>query len=450
MEQANIINYEYEPVYPVLLIPKRCTTLETSCDLTDNVFIDLNITSADTEGNEMCIYNGFCNVKIIDSYDVNVQHVETPTDVVPSYNESESAPEGNQPQFPPYNQSQVWIDPARSPYVYNSYDSTATQEYSICHQTRSSHITVEQHNTYITQNVYNHNESIHYSAPPEQGNVNYYEEDEFECGVFLSQLPEEILQEKESKAREERKYIGLQTDNGALKQLMSTDIQSVSKQRKTILFLGHDSHCGQTIQKIAVNDPTLVCVGPDEIDHEVVIEDTVHSKAHQKKYQCDKCKQIFDQIAAFKAHMIGNHRTPQYPSSCDPDSSTVSEVKFRCTECGKNLKNQEKFEIHCMGHGDPELECSKCRKVFASKFTLRTHRKIHNRKYPCGHCSKTYSDIEDLRIHAAKIHFVFMCESCNYVADSYAGLNLHQEVHETTAVDNNARVAPEKLCTQTL
>lgn len=276
-----------EVLYPVLLIPKRCTTLETSCEVTDNVFIDLNITSPDTEGNEMCIYSGFCNVKLIDSYDVNVHQVETPSETY----ENEAAVEtGNQIAYPPYNQSQVWIDPVRSPYVYNQYDATETQEYSIS-RTRSGHITVEQHNTYITQNVYNYKESIHYSPgedfehkkfrkiqpienPQEtaNSNLNLYEEDEFECGVFLSHLPEEIMNEKESKAREERKYIGIQSENGALKQLMSSDIQSVSKQRKTILFLGHDSHCGQTIQKIAVNDPSLVCAGGGEIvDHEVVI-----------------------------------------------------------------------------------------------------------------------------------------------------------------------------------
>lgn len=102
-----------------------------------------------------------------------------------------------------------------------------------------------------------------------------------------------------------------------------------------------------------------------------------------------------------------------------------------CSECGKSLKNQEKFELHCMGHGDPELECNKCHKVFASKFTLRTHRKIHSRKYPCAHCSKTYADAEDLRTHTAKIHYMFMCEYCDFVADKYCDLTEHQATHGT-------------------
>ncbi|XP_028163311.1 zinc finger protein 100-like [Ostrinia furnacalis] len=447
MDQANITMSESDIMYPVLLIPKKCTTLETSCEVTDNVFIDLNITSQDTEGNEMCIYTGFCNVKLIDSYDVNVHHVESPTeDSGFEHDQLAQIESGNQITYP-YNQSQVWIDPVRSPYVYNQYDATETQEYSVCRQTRSGHITVEQRNTYITQNVYNYKESIHYSpvedfehkkfrkipaenvqpSTSDAGNLNLYEEDEFECGVFLSHLPEEIMNEKETKAREERKYIGIQSENGALKQLMSSDIQSVSKQRKTILFLGHDSHCGQTIQKIAVNDPTLVCSGTGEVDHEVVIDNV---NPHQKKYQCDKCKQIFDQISAFKQHMVGSHRTPR-STSLDVDSSSPgSEVKFMCSECGKSLKNQEKFELHCMGHGDPELECNKCHKVFASKFTLRTHRKIHSRKHACQHCSKTYADIEDLRSHCAKVHYIFMCVYCDFVANKLTNLKMHEEMHK--------------------
>ncbi|RVE48196.1 hypothetical protein evm_007150 [Chilo suppressalis] len=457
MEQS-FVNSDSNVLYPVLLIPKRCTTLETNCAVTDNVFIDLNITSPDTEGNEMCIYNGFCNVKLIDSYDVNIQQVEPLNiDAVSSSfieNEPAAIEIGNQVPSSTYNQSHVWIDPVRSPFVYNSYDAAAeTQEYSVCHQTHSAHITVEQHNTYITQNVYNYKESVQYSSlddceqkkvkklpapepgatpqqnPSDQNNLNFYEEDEFECGVFLSQLPEEILNEKETRAREERKYIGLQSENEALKQLMSSDIQSVSKQRKTILFLGHDSHCGQTIQKIAVNDPSLVCSGGGEIDHEVIIDEATFSNPHQKKYQCDKCKQIFEQISTFKQHMVGNHRTPRSSISNDTNSSSVGDMKFMCTECGKNLKSQEKFEIHCMGHGDPDLECNKCHKVFASKFTLRTHRKIHNRKYVCNYCSKSYSDAEDLREHSAKIHFVFLCENCDFITNKYSELVAHELIH---------------------
>lgn len=124
--------------------------------------------------------------------------------------------------------------------------------------------------------------------------------------------------------------------------------------------------------------------------------------------------------------MVGSHKTRSL-SLYDVDTKAVSEVKFMCTECGKTLKTQEKFEIHCMGHGDPELECNKCHKVFASKFSLRTHHKIHSRKHACNYCAKTYTEREELRAHAAKIHFMFMCESCDFIATNYRDLYEHQK-----------------------
>lgn len=279
---------ESDRIYPVLLIPKKCTTLETNHEAADNVFIGVNITSPDTEGNEMCIYSGFCNVKLIDSYDVNIHEVDGNNQSTDSNDNPIPiiVTDANQ-TYAPYSQSQVWIDPARSPYVYNSHDTVESQEhYSVYHQTHSSHITVEQHNTYITQNVYNYKESIQYSPVEEFEHKKFrkiqsndtnqaidsglYENDEFECGVFLTHLPEEIMHEKENKDREEMKYIDLQSENDAIKQLMSSDIQSLSKQQKTILYLGHDSHYGQTIQKITVNDPSLECVD-NGIDNEVVV-----------------------------------------------------------------------------------------------------------------------------------------------------------------------------------
>ncbi|KAJ2951703.1 hypothetical protein O0L34_g13864 [Tuta absoluta] len=429
-----------EVMYPILLLPKVCTNLETNCEVTDNVFIDLNITSPDTEGNNTCIYSGFCNIKLIDTYDVNIQDkIQKPVDEVqiPEIDDQLPVIIADQPS---YNQNQVWIDPTRSPFVYNHYGVQESKEcYSVCHQSRTS-IMVEQCNTYITKNVYNYKEAIHYSNHEEyenskpkkqaldqqisEANNNNYEDDEFECGVFLSQLPEEIMIEKQNKAKEERKFIGLESENSALKQLMSPGIQSMSKQRKTILFLGPDSQCGQTIQQIAYYDPAMECSGGPVVDNEVVIDDT--DPPRQKRYQCANCHQIFDQIADFRDHMV-NHTSPKYPKCSS--SRNNPEVRYICAECGKNLKTREKFERHCMGHGDPDLECNKCHKVFASKFTLRAHRKIHTRKFPCAYCTKTYSNIEEMRAHAAKVHFMFMCEHCEFVADKHSELTSHLEVH---------------------
>lgn len=166
------------------------------------------------------------------------------------------------------------------------------------------------------------------------------------------------------------------------------------------------------------------------------ISDASSPNPKKKKYQCDKCKQIFDQISSFRQHMVGNHTN--FKLSIQPDK----ELSFMCTDCGKNLKNQHKFEIHCLGHGDPDLECAKCGKVFASKFSLRVHKRIHNRKYPCNYCIKSYSSCEELKIHLEKIHFLYMCEdeNCSFVSGKSSDLNGHQhwqklEVNDTEVND---------------
>nr|XP_049700597.1 PR domain zinc finger protein 5-like [Helicoverpa armigera] len=433
-------NNNVEGPYPVLFIPKVCTSLETNCEMSENVFIHLNITSPDTEGNETVIYKGYCNVKVIDGGDISVKF-NSPN--IYSSNDNNNLPvvlaEANQITFPTYNDSQVWIDPMRSPYVYNRCESPVQETYTI-HESHDKQITIEQHNTYITQNVYSYKEAIQYSPVSDEPNVvkktqenvqtaegyNIYEEDELECGVFLSQLSEEIIiHENETRTRDERKFVGLKTDNEALKQLMSSDIQSVSRQQKTILYLGHDSESGQTVQNIAIDDPLVECVQANT-EKETTIDFPTNSNPRKKKYQCNKCKKLFDELFAFKQHMVSSHHHPGL-------SALSANVNFMCKECGKNLKNQEKFEQHCLGHGDPDLECNKCHKVFASKFTLRNHRKIHSRMFPCSHCTKSFSTAPELRAHVSKIHFIFMCHLCSYSTEVMAELNAHYKDHANSS-----------------
>lgn len=163
--------------------------------------------------------------------------------------------------------------------------------------------------------------------------------------------------------------------------------------------------------------------------------DAAGSAPPHKKYQCAKCQQIFDQISAFRDHMV-NHPSPKHPK-CNAIPKPASGVTYMCSDCGKHLKSKEKLEQHLLGHGDPELECSRCHKVFASKFSLRVHRKIHSRKYPCRYCTKTYSKLEEMKTHASKIHYMFMCDSCDFVASKFSELSNHQEIHESYSKDSS-------------
>ncbi|XP_023952574.2 zinc finger protein 528 [Bicyclus anynana] len=426
MEETEVIITESDASYPVLLLPKKCAMLETNCDATDNVFLDLDISSLDKHGNHTNIYKGFCNVKMLDDDDDDgVQEIDDPFDSDNVLGEI-TLPEVNDEYN--NNQTEMLIDPTSNPYVNNNYD--AIEAGGHCVYETDEHKAVRHCSTLI-QNIYDSKESILYSplrefehkkfgrVPISDTVLQAFEptEDELECGVFLSQLPEEIMIANENKAREERKFMETPCSDDALKQLMSSDMQTLAKQQRTILYLGHNSHHGQTIQNIAVNDPRMKCL-ENENDNKVIIEDN----PGQKKYQCDKCKQMFQQLSEFRQHIQINHNYKD-------EIFFKSNPNLQCTECGKHLKTREKYEAHCMSHGDPELECKKCHKVFASKFSLRNHNKIHQRKYKCTHCKKSFQTFNLLKCHSEKIHFVFQCSSCEYSSTDRESLLAHEKEH---------------------
>lgn len=128
--------------------------------------------------------------------------------------------------------------------------------------------------------------------------------------------------------------------------------------------------------------------------------------------------------------MVGGHGRSSRAYSQELTQPSTSHLKFYCRECGKTLKNQEKLRQHCARHGDPELECDKCHKVYASKFTLRAHRKIHMRRHPCSMCYKSFSTPKELRSHILTSHELLSCDKCEGIFDKYKDWEDHQANHE--------------------
>lgn len=95
------------------------------------------------------------------------------------------------------------------------------------------------------------------------------------------------------------------------------------------------------------------------------------------------------------------------------------------------------FKIFFLGHGDPDVECNKCHKVYATKFSLRAHRKIHNRKFPCKYCTRSFSRLEGMQTHMTKMHFLFTCDLCDYMAAEFADLQAHRQTHESVYKDSS-------------
>lgn len=156
MEEEKSILKESGKGYPVLIIPKRCTMLETDCDATDNVFIDINITSFDPSGDQAIIYSGYCNVKIIE--DTDVDDIETSSDQFDSDNVlgeitvADTSASSNDCSL---------VDPMNTPYLNKDHDGVEEeQRFSCTYETHEGCVTVTHHNIAIMNNLYNYSEAV--------------------------------------------------------------------------------------------------------------------------------------------------------------------------------------------------------------------------------------------------------------------------------------------------
>lgn len=160
MEKAKAILMESGKGYPVVIIPKRCTMLETNCDETDNVFIDLNIVFFDPSGDQTVVYSGFCNVKIIDDTDTDDNESSDQFDSDNVLGEVTLADCTDTS-----NDSLVIVDLKNTPFL-NKDDGTLDVEESIysVYETHEGYVRVKQHNMAITDNLNNSNDSVQSSA----------------------------------------------------------------------------------------------------------------------------------------------------------------------------------------------------------------------------------------------------------------------------------------------
>ncbi|XP_034839153.2 zinc finger protein 723-like [Maniola hyperantus] len=381
---------EMDPDHPILLIPKHLITFETNCAASDRVFINLKITTADTEGNDVNLYSGLCNIKLINYSPDDHNNGEIDCGSNSGNVLSETINDDT-------IESERLIDQTYNPYVSDAYE--AEENYTI-YQSHNEHITVRQHDIEKNVNVqyspameFEHKKfkQMKMSNEPEPQHAGPSLDEHLECGLILSTLSQEIMKADENRARQEMKYVDMPSDNVAVKQLMSSEVQGSRRCQRTILFLGDSSTPnGQTVHYISINDPQAKCRESSGVGNNVVVNNPC-----QKKYQCDKCKQIFYHMSAFRQHLEREK----------PDVPTNNVVWFHCEKCNKSFKSHEKFEIHCYGHGNPNVECNICQKVFATKSSLQKHIKIHLRKYKCQYCRKTYQKFKDITAHMEKAHF---------------------------------------------
>lgn len=143
-----------------------------------------------------------------------------------------------------------------------------------------------------------------------------------------------------------------------------------------------------------------------------------------KKYQCETCHQIFENITLFKQHIVAKHRPLRRKSKTDESTKQLI-----CISCNKSFKNNDKMINHFQGHGNPDRECKVCFRVLSSKSSLKNHGKTHSRRHPCKFCTKTFNKKIALEIHVAKNHKSNICNECNMVFNDLNELQDHLILH---------------------
>lgn len=224
---------------PVLTLPKNSTSFDTSSFSSDEIVINLDITTTDVEGNALNLYKGLCNIKFIDTDEseslVPVEDYAIATD--------------NKDDVNDISIDSKWINVVDENDIAIDFDE-------------SNPVTVEHHNTYITQNIINYGgESfVQYDQEQQQDDASrsIQSRDDLNYEDFVSGMHEEVVID-DVENEESTEVQDYENRDNALKQLLTTNLIGSHKQSKTIVFSGKDFLQGHTIQKISFNDPDLKC-----------------------------------------------------------------------------------------------------------------------------------------------------------------------------------------------
>lgn len=107
---------------------------------------------------------------------------------------------------------------------------------------------------------------------------------------------------------------------------------------------------------------------------------TKHKECHEgkKQFQCANCHQSFRYKVSLKSHMINFHTAV--------DQSMIPN------------------QMPCMQQ--QSLVCSECGKMFATRYKLARHARIHTgeRPYHCNFCDRSFSQTGNLKLHQLKCH----------------------------------------------
>ncbi|CAK1542890.1 unnamed protein product [Leptosia nina] len=409
-----------EECFPVLLIPKRLTRLDLGNVKEKDVLLDLLILLMECEKKMKSVYSGYCTVKIVQDDFVK--------DVLRNLRYRHDEQEGASPE--PFG----WLDME----LDNICDYNNLLECQDLWKKGSTKIVVDGNITQVTTTIITHTQTTHKSTSAPIGrsdNIHTrYSPESFRHKKFRKSLSENdrihsdcsrssndhqtsllrqsyneikqgdyFLESSESeeytvqttstaaftndyysiKRRKILKDSIALTEQCALRQLMSPEIQT-EKHPKTILYSGGDSQVVRRAKaKAEANQPFKSTHGDGDISN--VFEEPPKRQRKRKREDSVESKVKLD----------------------------LNPYEKTCKICTKSFRDRKKFKQHSLGHGDPNVECDKCFKVLSSKYSLRNHKKIHQRPQACDFCSMTYDTVDALKKHQVRMHSKpYECDYC--------------------------------------
>ncbi|KAH8340606.1 hypothetical protein KR059_002268 [Drosophila kikkawai] len=107
---------------------------------------------------------------------------------------------------------------------------------------------------------------------------------------------------------------------------------------------------------------------------------------------------------------------------------------FVCEECGKHIKGEKSFTLHCNRHrGVKNYACELCKDSFLTTSELRRHIRKHTGEKPfaCRHCFRCFSDFSS-RLKHERTHTntrPFVCKECGHAFYTAYVLKNHMLIH---------------------
>ena len=170
-----------------------------------------------------------------------------------------------------------------------------------------------------------------------------------------------------------------------------------------------------------------------------------------KPYNCTKvgCNKSYSRSAHLKRHMRQNHNDGLDTSNAMPEENTLDEL-WKCNKCPKVFANKYSLHKHSKVHLDPlRYVCQYCNESFHKHHFLRSHITLeHNcentgEKVACSKCDKRFTFVSQMKRHFSRHHDKikdYKCGSCDQTFTKWTSLRTHKSLIHPKSGKNTCEV----------